>query len=131
MTGKKLASASPWYEMVANGGGSDIERRAMYDVAMARVASVHPVHDYPLVVTVTMSEDAALADWRRQSLMIAIAALCTAIGFAILFWALAARSRRLERQTAELAATADALRDSETRFRDFARTSSGLVLGNR
>jgi two-component system cell cycle sensor histidine kinase PleC len=122
MTGKKLASVSPWYEMVAKGGGS--YRTPGYVDGMARVASVHPLHDYPLVVTVTTSEDAALADWRRQSTMIAIAALCTAVGFAILFWALAARSRTLEQQTAELAATADALRDSETRFRDFARTSS-------
>src|SRR5207249_2143209 len=42
----------------------------------------------------------------------------------ILFQALAARSRKLEQQTAELATTADALRDSEARFRDFARASS-------
>ena len=122
MTGKQLAPASSWYEMVAKGGGS--YRTPGYVDGMARVASVHPVHDYPLVVTVTISEDAALADWRWQSVMIAVAALCTAIGFAGLFWALAARSRKIEQQTAELAATADALRDSETRFRDFARTSS-------
>ena len=91
---------------------------------MARVVSVHLLHDYPLVVTVTIAEDAALADWRRQSILIAIAALCTAVGFAVLFWALAGRSRKLEQQTAELATAADALRDSEARFRDFARTSS-------
>jgi PAS domain S-box-containing protein len=122
MTGKKLASVSPWYKMVASGGGS--YRTPGYVDGMARVASVHPLRDYPLVVTVTISEDAALADWWWQSIMIAITALCAAVGFALLFWALAARSRRLEQQTAELAATADALRDSETRFRDFARTSS-------
>jgi len=73
---------------------------------------------------VTVSEDAALANWRRQSILIASAALGAAIGFAMLFRALAARSRKLEQQTAELAKTADALRDSEARFRDFARTSS-------
>ena len=120
--GEKLASESPWYEMVAKGGGS--YRTPGYVDGVARVTSVHPVHDYPLVVTVTISEDAALADWWRQSILIAIAALGAAIGFAILFRALAARSRRLEQQTAELATTADALRDSEARFRDFARTSS-------
>jgi PAS domain S-box-containing protein len=122
MTGKKLTSISPWYDMVAHGGGS--YRTPGYLDGMARVASVHPVHDYPLVVTVTISEDAALEDWRRQSMLIGIAALGAAIGFAILFRALAARSRRLEQQTAELAKTADALRDSEARFRDFARISS-------
>ncbi len=120
--GEKLASVSPWYEMVAKGGGS--YRTPGYVDGVARVASVHPVHDYPLVVTVTISEDAALAEWWRQSILIGIAALGAAIGFAILFQALAARSRKLEQQTAELATTADALRDSEARFRDFARTSS-------
>jgi PAS domain S-box-containing protein len=120
--GERLASASPWYERVAKGGGT--YRTPGYVDGMARVASVHPLHDYPLVLTVTISEDAALADWRRQSILIASAALCAAIGFGILFRALAARSRKLERQTAELAKTADALRESEARFRDFARTSS-------
>ncbi len=120
--GEKLASASPWYDMVAKGGGS--YRTPGYLDGIARVASVHPLHDYPLVVTVTISEDAALADWWRQSVLIGIAALGAAIGFAILFQALAARSRKLERQTAKLATAADALRDSEARFRDFARTSS-------
>lgn len=120
--GEKLASESPWYEMVAKGGGT--YRTPGYVDGIARVVSVHPLHDYPLVVTVTISKDAALADWRRQSILIAIAALGAAIGFAILFRALAARSRKLEYQTAELATTADALGDSEARFRDFARTSS-------
>jgi PAS domain S-box-containing protein len=120
--GERLPSASPWYERVAKGGGS--YRTPGYVDGMARVASVHPLHDYPLVVTVTVSEDAALADWRRQSILIASAALGAAIGFAILFRALAARSRKLEEQSAALAKTADALRESEARFRDFARTSS-------
>ncbi len=120
--GEKLPSATPWYDMVAKGGGS--YRTPGYVDGMARVASVHPLHDYPLVVTVTISEDAALADWWRQSVLIGIAALGAAIGFAILFQALAARARKLERQTAELAMAADALRDSEARFRDFARASS-------
>jgi PAS domain S-box-containing protein len=127
--GERLASASPWYAMVSKGGGS--YRTPGYVDAIARVASVHPLHDYPLVITVTISEDAALADWWRQSILIACAAVGAALGFAILFRALVARSRKLEqqtvelaKQTAELAKSADALRESEARFRDFARTSS-------
>jgi PAS domain S-box-containing protein len=120
--GAKLPSVSSWYEMVAKGGGT--YQTPGYVDGMARVVSVHPLHDYPLAVTVTISQDAALAEWRHQSILVAIGALCTAIGFIILFRALAGRSRKLERQTAELAATADALRQSEARFRDFARTSS-------
>ena len=120
--GTRLAAESPWYTMVARGGGS--YRTPGYIDGVARVASVHPLRDYPLVVTVTISEDAALADWRWQSVLIATAALCAAIGFVVLFRALAGRSRSLERQTAQLATTADAMRQSEARFRDFARASS-------
>ncbi|MGC2412806.1 MAG: cache domain-containing protein [Stellaceae bacterium] len=120
--GVKLPSQSPWYELIVNGGGT--YQTPGYVDQMARVVSVHPLSDYPLAVTVTVSQDAALADWRHQSTLIAIGALCAAIGFAILFRALAARSRKLEQQTVELAATADALRESEARFRDYARTSS-------
>ena len=122
MMGEKLASASPWYGLVAKGGGT--YRTPGYVDGMARVVSVHPLRDYPLAVTVTISEAAALADWRRQSVLIATAALCAAVGFAILFQALAARSRKLEHQTAELAAAAEALHESQARFRDFALTSS-------
>ena len=122
LIGTRLAQSSPWYQMVRQAGGS--YRTPGYIDGIARVASVHPLRDYPLVMTVTISEAAALADWQRQSILVASGALCAAIGFAVLFWALAARSRRLERQTAELAITADALRQSEARFRDFARTSS-------
>jgi len=119
MMGEKLASASPWYAMVAKGGGT--YRTPGYVDGIARVVSVHPLHDYPLAVTVTISEDAALADWRRQSILIAMGALATAIGFAILFQA---RVGARERAATERAMAADALRESETRFRDFARTSS-------
>jgi two-component system cell cycle sensor histidine kinase/response regulator CckA len=73
---------------------------------------------------VGISEDVALAPWRRQSIMIAAGALGAVVGFAILFRALASQFRRLERQTSELAQTAEALRESEGRFRDFALTSS-------
>jgi PAS domain S-box-containing protein len=120
--GEKLPAGTPWYDMVANDGGS--YRTPGYVDGIARVASVHPLHDYPLVVGVTISEDAALADWWRQSVLIVSAALGAALGFALLFQALSARSRKLEQQAVALARTADALRESEGRFRNFARTSS-------
>jgi PAS domain S-box-containing protein len=136
MMGEKLTSRSPWYEVTANGGGS--YRTPGYVDGIARVVSLHPLHDYPLVVTVTISEDAALADWRRQAMFIAIGACVTIVAFALLFRAFVTQSRRLERseatleagrvrlehQTVELAAVADALRESEARFRDFAQISS-------
>jgi PAS domain-containing protein len=46
------------------------------------------------------------------------------VSFAGLFGALAARSRKMERQAAALAKAADKLQNSEARFRGFALTSS-------
>jgi signal transduction histidine kinase/DNA-binding response OmpR family regulator/HPt (histidine-containing phosphotransfer) domain-containing protein len=127
--GKMMPAASPWYARVAADGGT--YRSPGYLDGIVRVVSVHPLREYPLVIDVTVSEDAALARWRRQAAFIAIAAACVIIGFAVLFRVLATHVRRIEysrvqlqRQTAELVAGAAALQESEGRFRDFATTSS-------
>ena len=36
---------------------------------MTRMVAVHPLRDVPLVVDATITEDAALATWRRQALV--------------------------------------------------------------
>lgn len=115
MMGQKLAPQAPFYALVERGGGAS--RTSGHVDGLARVVSVHPLRDYPLVVKVSFVKDAALADWRRQSLYIWVCAAAGACGFALLFGALAAQSRRLERQTAELAHAAEALSKSEERLR--------------
>ena len=93
------------------------ERRGSYVDGFARVVAIHPLRDFPLISTVSAVEDAMLANWRRPSLFIAFGTLCAAVGFALLFRALVARSRSLERSEANL-------RESEARCSDFALTSS-------
>jgi PAS domain S-box-containing protein len=115
MVGGTLPAGSPFYTRVAEGGGS--YDTPGYKDETARIVSVHPLHDIPLVVTVSLAEDAVLANWRRQSQFIALGALCAVIGFALLFRALVAHSRSLEQSEATL-------RESESRCRDFALTSS-------
>jgi len=115
MVGGRLPGQSPFYARVEEGGGA--YSSPGYVDGMARIVSVHPLHDFPLVVTVSMAEDAVLASWRRQSFFIALGTFCTVIGFALLFRALVAHSRSLERSEATL-------RESEARCRDFALTSS-------
>ncbi len=88
-----------------------------YVDGLAHIVSFPPLRDFPLAATVSAAEEAVLANWGRQSLFIALGMVCTAIGFALLFRALAARSRSLERSEATL-------RESEARCRDFALTSS-------
>jgi hypothetical protein len=100
MLGQKLAPKSPFYMRVEEGGGT--YRSPGYVDGIARVISIHPLRDFPLVVTVSMSENAVLADWRRQSMLIALGALCAIIGFTLLFRVLVSRSHSLERSEATL-----------------------------
>jgi Cache domain len=118
--GQKLPAGSPWYGLAGSGGTF----RSQEDAAgTTRVESVRPLTDYPLVVDVTISEAAALANWRRQSRLIAIGAVCAVLGFMLLFRELEAQFRELEQNraslelnTKELQQTADALRKSERRL---------------
>jgi PAS domain S-box-containing protein len=115
MVGNKISSQSPWYAAVAAGGGT--YRTPGYVGGVPRIISVKPTPEYPLAVTVGAAEDVVLAPWRRQAFIIAVGTLCALTGFIVLFRALAAQFRRLERRSSELA-------QSEDRFRDFAITSS-------
>jgi PAS domain S-box-containing protein len=120
--GMKMPTQSPWYATIGNGGGT--YRTPGFIGGVPRIVSARPLGEYPLVITVGVAESTAFSAWRRESVLIAMAALCASIGFAILFAALASRSRRLERQAAELGQAAHALRESEARFRDFATITS-------
>ena len=122
MMGKRIPPQSPWYARVAEGAGS--YRSPGFIDGVARIVSVQSLRDYPLVIGVTTSEETALAEWRNQSVFIGLGAFGMVVGIVVLFGALVARSRRSERNTAELAEAAKALRKSEARFRDFALTAS-------
>jgi signal transduction histidine kinase/DNA-binding response OmpR family regulator len=118
--GQKISAASPLHRLIESGGTYRFERQGD---GMARIISAHPLTDYPLIVDVTISEDAALANWRRQSTLIAIGAVCTVLGFLVLFRALSVQFRELEQnraslefKTAESQQAADALRRSERRL---------------
>jgi PAS domain S-box-containing protein len=103
------ASLAGWDRSEAGGGG--------YFDELERFVSFHPLRDFSLIATVSAAEEAALANWRRPSVLIALGTLCGAIGLALLVRTLLARSRLLEHSEARL-------RESEARCRDFALTSS-------
>jgi PAS domain S-box-containing protein len=122
LIGQKLSTQSAWYSIIDRGGGK--YRTAGYIDGVARLVATRPLRDYPLAVAVTVAESAALAPWRAFAFFVGAGTVCSVICFGGLFAALAASSRRTERQTAALAEAADALQQSEERFRDFATTSS-------
>lgn len=120
--GDRIPAQSAWYATIAKGGGT--YRTPGYLGGTPRIVAAHLVPGYPLAIDASVTEGAALAAWRQGAVLIAGAALFAVIGYALLFRALAARSRRLERQTALLSEVAEALRNSEARFRDFATITS-------
>jgi PAS domain S-box-containing protein len=106
--GTRISAKSGWYNSVALGGGTF--RTPGYISGVAHFIATRPIPEYPLVITVGISEAEALGPWRRQSIIILIAALAVGIGFAILFRVLGVQFWRVHR--------------GEDRFRDFAMTSS-------
>ncbi len=106
--GTKLPHESAWYATIGEGGGT--YRTPGYVGGEPRIISAQLANDYPLAITVGISEQVALATWRIQSVIIAIGAACAAAGFFILFRGLAVQFRRIEQ--------------NEARFRGFAVTSS-------
>jgi signal transduction histidine kinase len=92
--GVTVRDGSPWFELVARGGGT-YEAAGRLD-GMLREIAVSPIKAYPLVVTVTVPKYAALAAWRRQAAFIGIGTGCAVIVFALLFGTLAVQFGRLD-----------------------------------
>jgi PAS domain S-box-containing protein len=121
--GRRLPPQAEWFRRLADENGGTYRAPGYFD-GVPRIVSIHPVGDFPLVSSVAIEEGTVLSDWRRQSAWMLLGALAAAIGFALLFRALARQSGRLERQAEDLERAAVALGNSEARFRDFATTSS-------
>jgi diguanylate cyclase (GGDEF)-like protein len=79
---QKMPALSPWYELVASGGGN--YRSPGYFDDDARYVSVRPLNDYPLVVDIAVTESAALANWYRRATLIGIGSLLALVCWAIL-----------------------------------------------
>jgi diguanylate cyclase (GGDEF)-like protein len=126
--GTKLAGDSPWYALVAQGGGH-YEPLSSFDGA-TRLVAVRPLRDYPLVMNVGLSATTVLAHWRREAALIAFGTVCAAGGVLFLLRALDRQFVRLEKEqatlgerNAELTRVAGALQTSEKRM---ATTSNEL-----
>ena len=72
-----MPAQSPWYKLVASGGGN-------YRSPDARYVSVRPLQDYPLVVDVAVTEVAALANWYRRATLIGVGTLLALVCWAFL-----------------------------------------------
>ncbi len=100
-SGVKIPAGSPWYNVVAAGGGS--YHSPGYFDAEPRFVSVQPLREYPLVINVALSEAAALAKWYRWATLMSLGAVLALICSGFLFTMLARQFRRLLESEAVLA----------------------------
>jgi diguanylate cyclase (GGDEF)-like protein/PAS domain S-box-containing protein len=91
--GEKPPVASPYHRLVSQGGGH-YRSQSFFD-GEARLVSVRPLRDYPLVVDIAESETAALATWRRQAITLGIGALLVMLCSAFLLRALSKQFHRV------------------------------------
>ena len=96
-----MPAGSPWYPLVLAGGGH--YRSPGYFDEKARLVSVRPLFDYPLVVNVAVSESSALATWYRRATFIGIGALLALTSSVFLLYKLAKQFDRLFRSETVLA----------------------------
>ncbi|HKR20469.1 MAG TPA: ATP-binding protein, partial [Stellaceae bacterium] len=127
VTAARIPPQSLWYKWVAEGGGT--YRSKPWTDGVVRFVSVHPVAEFPLVISVGFTEEAVMAHWRFQTLCIVIGAIIVALGFAVLFSALAEQFKRLEGQASVLADSSDALRGAKEEAENASRAKS-MFLAN-
>jgi diguanylate cyclase (GGDEF)-like protein/PAS domain S-box-containing protein len=91
--GEMMPASSPWFQLVAQGGGT--YRSPGFFDGIARWVAVRPVPGYPLVVDVAVAENVALATWQRRATLIGIGTLLVACCSILLLRQLARQFRRL------------------------------------
>ena len=109
---QKMPEGSPWYKLVAQGGGH--YRSPGYFDNQSRFVSVQPLHDYPLVINVAVSEAAALATWYRRTTFIGIGTVLALICSAFLL-------KTLNKQFHRLLTSENALAEREARLAEKTR----------
>ncbi|WP_158932971.1 ATP-binding protein [Acidisphaera sp. S103] len=109
--GRRLPVSSPWYKVVAHGGG--LYEGAGFIGGESRSTSAHPLRNYPLVINVGIDAGIALLDWRRQALCIGVGSAVVIFTLLGLFQLLRSQFRHLADSAADLRRTAAALRYSE------------------
>ncbi len=127
---KFIPPDSVWYRIVAAGHPDTYFAKGLL-VSGQRMISVHPLADYPLVVDVSVSKAAVLANWRTQAIMAFTCTAAALLGFALLLRALTRQVQRLERSQALLASQNAALVKVEARVRYLAQHDDLTKLVNR
>jgi len=98
--GIRLPAGSPWYGIAAGAGGS--YRSPGYFNTPPKLVWVRPLRDFPLVVDVATTEEAALAVWRQQTGWLLVGALAGSGCVVLLLWLFGRQYQRLAMKNAQL-----------------------------
>ena len=118
----QMPAGSPWWAAVAAGGGT--YRSPGYLTGADSIVSAHPLHDFPLVIDTSIRDADILAVWLHQAAYTVSAVFLLEGAIFVLFAVLSRQLHSHEEHIAALSRTADALRASENRLRDFAELAS-------
>jgi len=125
-----IPADSVWHKILA-GGKSDTYEAAGLLSSGDRLISEHPLPDYPLVVDVSYSKSAVLADWRLHALLVVTAAVAIQLCFLLLLRAVVKQFERLEQSQSSLARQNTALVEAESQVRYLAHHDELTKLVNR
>jgi diguanylate cyclase (GGDEF)-like protein len=112
--GARLPGEAPWYRVVGEGGG--YYRSPGYLDGIDYLVSVHPLRDFPLVIDVGITEQAALAGWRQRARWLAASAAMVAVCGLCLLRLFDGHLRRLTKSEASLARKNQELEASRLQF---------------
>ena len=99
--GKKVPDQSPWFGIVAQGGGS--YQAPTYFESTPVIAAVQPLRNLPLVVEASVTEADALSEWYQQRLWVGFGSISAIICVILLLRLFAMQYRRLELSERSLA----------------------------
>jgi len=99
--GKQIPERSPWYAMVAKGGGA-YNAPGYFDSASV-IASVHPLRNLPLVLEASVTESDSLSQWYQQRLWIFAGCAGSIICVILLLHLFAGQYRRIKLSELSLA----------------------------
>lgn len=112
--GRRFLPDSPWFGVVANGGGHYHSDRPFG--GQDSLIAVAPVGAYPLVLNVMVAHDTVLETWRRQATVLGAGAtvlLCCAMALMV---AVHRRQRAVAMQNDRLVVVGEELRQSRERI---------------
>jgi diguanylate cyclase (GGDEF)-like protein len=124
---EQMPIESPWYAIVSQGGGA-YQSNGLFN-GRPRLIAVRPLHDYPLVVDVSVLEEQVLAPWWWRAAFIAAGSLLMVICSALLLKALIAQFKQLTESEASLAERETMLAEKSGQL-EFAHVQIDAALNN-